>query len=85
MMLYNRRSACLARKRLDTGSLDPLATGVLPLCFGEATKFSRYLLDANKTYWTRSSRIVYGTGDADGDVVEEVDASAITGTQVLMR
>ncbi len=33
-----------------TGSLDPLATGVLPLCFGEATKFSRYLLDADKTY-----------------------------------
>ena len=37
-----------AQKVGHTGSLDPLATGVLPLCFGEATKFSQYLLDADK-------------------------------------
>ena len=37
-----------AAKAGHTGSLDPLATGVLPLCFGEATKFSQYLLDADK-------------------------------------
>ena len=37
-----------AEKAGHTGSLDPLATGVLPLCFGEATKFSQYLLDADK-------------------------------------
>ena len=72
-----------AQKVGHTGSLDPLATGVLPLCFGEATKFSRYLLDANKTYWTRIRiGVSTETGDADGDVVEEVDASAITRTQV---
>ncbi len=54
-----------------TGSLDPLATGVLPLCFGEATKFSRYLLDADKTY---EADVRLGqttdTGDAEGQVVE---------------
>ncbi len=41
-----------AEKAGHTGSLDPLATGVLPLCFGEATKFSQYLLDADKGYET---------------------------------
>ena len=41
-----------AAKAGHTGALDPLATGVLPLCFGEATKFSQYLLDSNKRYWT---------------------------------
>ena len=41
-----------AEKAGHTGSLDPLATGVLPLCFGEATKFSQYLLDAEKAYET---------------------------------
>ncbi|MGB3620321.1 MAG: tRNA pseudouridine(55) synthase TruB, partial [Ketobacter sp.] len=39
-----------AAKVGHTGSLDPLATGVLPLCFGEATKFSQYLLDSDKAY-----------------------------------
>ncbi|MFB3106839.1 MAG: tRNA pseudouridine(55) synthase TruB, partial [Pseudomonadales bacterium] len=42
-----------AQKVGHTGSLDPLATGVLPLCFGEATKFSRFLLSSNKKYWVR--------------------------------
>ena len=37
-----------AKKAGHTGALDPLATGLLPLCFGEATKFSQYLLDADK-------------------------------------
>ena len=39
-----------ANKAGHTGSLDPLATGMLPICFGEATKFSSYLLDAGKSY-----------------------------------
>ena len=39
-----------ARKAGHTGSLDPLATGMLPICFGEATKFGAQLLDADKTY-----------------------------------
>ena len=72
-----------AQKVGHTGSLDPLATGVLPLCFGEATKFSQYLLDANKTYWTRIRLgVSTETGDADGEVIAQVDATAITKTQV---
>jgi tRNA pseudouridine55 synthase len=42
-----------ANKAGHTGTLDPLATGLLPLCFGEATKFSQDLLDADKTYEAR--------------------------------
>ena len=42
-----------AAKAGHTGSLDPLATGLLPLCFGEATKFSQFLLDADKRYIAR--------------------------------
>jgi tRNA pseudouridine55 synthase len=72
-----------AAKAGHTGSLDPLATGVLPLCFGEATKFSQYLLDADKAY---ESVFVFGTatetGDADGKVLKECDASALTGADV---
>ena len=72
-----------AQKVGHTGSLDPLATGVLPLCFGEATKFSQYLLDANKTYWTRIRLgVSTETGDADGEVIAQVDATAISNTQV---
>jgi len=72
-----------AAKAGHTGSLDPLATGVLPLCFGEATKFSQFLLDADKAY---ESTIVLGiateTGDADGQVIATVDGSALTAEQV---
>lgn len=65
-----------AQKAGHTGSLDPLATGVLPLCFGEATKFSQFVLDADKAY--RSTFVLGVTtasGDADGDVLEQRDAS----------
>jgi tRNA pseudouridine55 synthase len=62
-----------------TGSLDPLATGVLPLCFGEATKFSQYLLDADKAY---QSTFVLGvataSGDADSEVLQERSVEGIT-------
>ena len=72
-----------AAKAGHTGSLDPLATGVLPLCFGEATKFSQYLLDADKAY---ESTLVLGTvtdtGDAEGDVISTADASAVTAAHV---
>lgn len=62
-----------AEKAGHTGSLDPLATGVLPLCFGEATKFSQYLLDADKAYETVAHLgITTTTGDAEGDVVTEL-------------
>lgn len=59
-----------ANKAGHTGSLDPLATGVLPLCFGEATKFSQYLLDANKHYLARIKLgVVTDSGDSDGKVL----------------
>lgn len=64
--LYN------ANRAGHTGALDPLATGMLPICLGEATKFSRYLLDSDKRY-----RVIArlgqrtDTSDADGNVVEE--------------
>jgi len=61
-----------AGKAGHTGSLDPLATGVLPLCFGEATKFSQYLLDADKGYETLMQLgVTTTTADAEGDVLEE--------------
>jgi len=73
-----------AAKAGHTGSLDPLATGVLPLCFGEATKFSQYLLDADKAY---ASTFVLGTvtdtGDAEGRILEDRDASDITQADVV--
>ena len=60
-----------AQKVGHTGSLDPLATGVLPLCFGEATKFSQYLLDADKRYCARIKLgVTTDTGDADGKEIE---------------
>lgn len=60
-----------ARKAGHTGSLDPLATGLLPLLFGEATKLSQFLLDADKRYWTVVRLgVVTTTHDADGEVVE---------------
>lgn len=67
-----------AAKAGHTGSLDPLATGVLPLCFGEATKFSQYLLDADKIYRsTFALGVTTASGDSDGEVLESRDASAL--------
>lgn len=60
-----------ARKAGHTGSLDPLATGILPICFGEATKISSFLFDAPKRY---TAMVKLGetttTGDLEGDIVE---------------
>lgn len=61
-----------ANRAGHTGALDPLATGMLPICLGEATKFSQYLLDSDKRY-----RVIArlgqrtDTSDADGNVIEE--------------
>ena len=61
-----------AKKAGHTGSLDPLATGLLPLCFGEATKFSQFLLEADKSYWVSARLgIKTKTGDAEGEIIEE--------------
>lgn len=59
-----------AQKAGHTGTLDPFATGLLPLCFGEATKFSQDLLDADKTYETVVHLgIATATGDTEGEVL----------------
>ena len=73
-----------AAKAGHTGSLDPLATGVLPLCFGEATKFSQFLLDADKRY---ESNFVLGVGtdtaDADGAVIAQASAAHLAEDKVV--
>ncbi len=69
--LQRARRLFQAQKAGHTGTLDPMATGLLPVCFGEATKFSSYLLEADKVYRTyvRLGEIT-DTGDADGEVIE---------------
>ncbi len=68
-----------AEKAGHTGTLDPLATGVLPLCFGAATKFSQLQLDADKTYEaTVRLGVKTSTGDAEGEVISRRDVPAIT-------
>lgn len=63
-----------AAKAGHTGALDPLATGMLPICLGEATKFSQFLLDADKTYEVVATfGVRTTTSDADGEVVAEAD------------
>ncbi|MFM7121058.1 MAG: tRNA pseudouridine(55) synthase TruB, partial [Gammaproteobacteria bacterium] len=80
-----------AEKVGHTGALDPLATGVLPLCFGEATKFSQFLLDSDKRYWTRIRLgVATETGDAEGQVIEVkpvvgVDAARVEGVLEQFR
>lgn len=68
-----------ASKAGHTGSLDPAATGMLPLCFGEATKVCAYLLNADKTYRV-SARLgeKTDTGDADGKVIETAAVPSMT-------
>jgi tRNA pseudouridine55 synthase len=75
-----------ADKAGHTGTLDPLATGLLPLCFGEATKFSSILLDADKTYEaTVKLGVTTDTADAEGKVLEvrPVDATEAQAHAVL--
>ncbi|GAB3548934.1 tRNA pseudouridine(55) synthase TruB [Noviherbaspirillum agri] len=77
-----------AQKAGHTGTLDPFATGLLPLCFGEATKFSQDLLDADKTYETVVRLgIVTSTGDTEGEILgqKEVDIGSAQLESVLVR
>lgn len=73
--LQKARRLLNAQKAGHTGTLDPLASGLLPLCFGEATKFSADLLDAEKEY---IADIAFGrsttTGDMEGETLEEKPA-----------
>ena len=72
-----------ANKAGHTGALDPLATGVLPLCFGESTKFSQFLLDSEKHYRsTYTLGLATTTGDCEGELIASNDASSVTQQQV---
>ncbi|MEM9242631.1 MAG: tRNA pseudouridine(55) synthase TruB [Pseudomonadota bacterium] len=72
-----------AKKAGHTGSLDVLASGMLPICLGEAVKFSRFLLDADKSYQTT---LRFGqttdTYDAEGDIISSASTTAITRTDI---
>ncbi len=72
-----------ARKAGHTGSLDPLATGLLPICFGEATKLSGFLLEADKSY---RAVVKLGerttTGDSEGEVIRRGDIAGIDRARV---
>lgn len=77
-----------AAKAGHTGTLDPLATGLLPLCFGEATKFAHYLTEADKTYVaTLKLGETTTTGDAEGEVLttSKVDVSRAGFEQACMQ
>jgi tRNA pseudouridine55 synthase len=77
--LQKVRRLLQARKAGHTGSLDPAATGMLPLCFGEATKVCAYLLNADKTYRvTVRLGEKTDTGDADGQVIEAASVPEMT-------
>lgn len=71
--LYN------AEKAGHTGSLDPLASGMLPICFGDTTKFSQFLLEANKTYEV-TARLGQktATGDAEGEIIAQHPVPELT-------
>jgi tRNA pseudouridine55 synthase len=69
-----------AKKAGHTGTLDPFATGLLPLCFGEATKFSQDLLEADKTYEaTVHLGIMTNTGDTEGEAIETLPVDVTIG------
>lgn len=73
-----------AQKAGHTGSLDPLATGVLPICLGEATKVSHYLLDADKRY---RAKCILGfattTGDSEGEIITASPVPDLDKEQVM--
>lgn len=73
-----------ANKAGHTGSLDPLASGLLPICMGEATKMSAFLLDANKRYrGVCKLGVRTSTADAEGDVIETRPVTGVDATRVV--
>lgn len=68
-----------AKKAGHTGTLDPMASGMLPICFGEATKFSNYLLDSDKTYSvTMQLGVRTNTSDAEGEIISTRDVPSFS-------
>jgi len=81
--LQRVRRLLQAQKAGHTGTLDPMATGLLPVCLGEATKFSAQLLEADKVYRTRVQLgVVTDTGDAEGEVVERHEVAPLSVTDI---
>lgn len=81
--LQRVRRLLQAQKAGHTGTLDPMATGLLPVCLGEATKFSAHLLEADKVYRTRVQLgAVTATGDAEGEVIERCAVPPLTAADV---
>lgn len=77
--LQKARRTFSAEKAGHTGTLDPFATGLLPLCFGEATKFSQFLLDSEKTYCAELHLgIRTSTADPEGEVLETLPVEVST-------
>lgn len=73
-----------AKKAGHTGSLDPIATGMLPVCFGEATKVAQFLLDDDKAYEVEALLgVKTNTGDATGEVIARVEKFAVTYNELL--
>ena len=74
-----------ANKAGHTGSLDPLATGLLPLCFGEATKVSAMMLDDNKRYQVVVQLgVMTDTGDAEGEIIKTAAVPDITDDELML-
>ena len=74
-----------AKKAGHTGALDPLASGMLPICFGKATKFAQYLLDADKHYTAEATLgIMTDSGDMDGEVIQRRPVGKISDDALAM-
>ena len=82
--LQRAKRSLNAEKAGHTGTLDPLASGLLPLCFGEATKFAQFLLEATKRYTaTVHFGVTTATGDAEGDVLgQDADVGALAARDI---
>lgn len=73
-----------AEKAGHTGCLDPLASGMLPICLGEATKFSRFFIEEDKRYTVEARLgITTTTGDAEGEILSEKPVPAFTSEEIL--
>lgn len=74
-----------AKKAGHTGSLDPIATGMLPICFGEATKFSQFLLESDKSYHVVAKLGVQTTtGDCEGEVINTLPVVDVTESRIKL-
>jgi len=81
--LQEVKNLLFARKAGHTGSLDPLATGLLAICFGEATKLADYIVDSKKYYRTTGQLgTTTATGDTEGEILKQTDVPAFDKAQL---